>query len=48
MIAITLAIGQSGMTIENGYVYWAIYGEYIDAVILLSMFVNALYIGYRD
>ncbi len=48
LIAITAVIGQSGMTIEDGCVYWITYGEYIGAVILFAMFVNALYIRYRD
>ena len=47
-IAITAIIGQSGMTINDGFPYWVSYGEYICAVILFAMFVNALYVRYKD
>lgn len=47
-IALTAIIGQSGMTINDGFPYWVSYGEYICAVILFAMFVNALYVRYKD
>lgn len=47
-IAVSAVIGQSGMKIKDGFPYWVSYGEYICAVILFAMFVNALYVRYKD
>ncbi len=47
-ISITAVIGQSGLKISDGFPYWVAYMEYIGAVILFAMFVNALYVRYKD
>lgn len=47
-ISITAVIGQSGMCLKDGFPYWVSYVEYIGALILFAMFVNALYVRYKD
>lgn len=48
LIAITAIAGQSGLNCNDGFLYWIAFGEYIGAVILFAMFVNALYVRYKD
>lgn len=47
-IAFTSIIGQAGLTYHDGFVYWVSYFEYIGALILFAMFVNALYAKYKN
>lgn len=48
IIAITAIAGQSGLSVNDGFPYWVTFGEYIGAIVLFAMFVNALYVRYRD
>lgn len=48
LIAITAIAGQSGLSCNDGFTYWIAFGEYIGAVVLFAMFVNALYVRYKD
>lgn len=48
LIAITAIAGQSGLNCNDGFPYWIAFGEYIGAVVLFAMFVNALYVRYKD
>ena len=48
LIAITAIAGQSGLNCSDGFPYWIAFGEYIGAVVLFAMFVNALYVRYKD
>lgn len=48
LIAITAITGQSGLNCNDGFSYWIAFGEYIGAVILFAMFVNALYVRYKE
>lgn len=47
-IAVTAIVGQSGLGISDGFAYWITFIEYIGTVIIFAMFVNALYIKYKD
>jgi hypothetical protein len=40
--------GQSGLKIEDGFPFWIAIIEYIGAIILFAVFVNALYVRYKD
>lgn len=48
LIAVTAIAGQSGLKYGDGFPYWIAFGEYIGAVVLFAMFVNALYVRYKD
>lgn len=41
-------VGQSGIGIEAGFPFWIATIEYIGAVVLFAIFVNALYVRYKD
>ncbi len=47
-IALTAIVGQSGLVYSDGFPYWIAFCEYIGAVVLFAMFVNALYVRYKD
>lgn len=47
-IAVTAIAGQSGLTACAGFPYWVAFAEYVGAVVLFAMFVNALYVRYKD
>ena len=40
--------GQSGLTICNGIVFWIVTLEYLLGVILCAVFVNGLYLRYKN
>jgi len=40
--------GQSGLKIGDGFPFWVANIEYIGAVVLFAVFVNALYVRYKD
>ena len=48
IISITAIAGQSGLKISDGFEFWIANIEYIVAIILFAMFVNALYVRYKD
>ena len=48
LISVAAIGGQSGLCIGDGFAYWVTFVEYIGAVILFAMFVNALYVKYKD
>ena len=41
-------VGQSDFRIEDGLLFWVATVEYIGAVVLFAIFVNALYVRYKD
>lgn len=48
IIAFSAILGQSGLTVDDGWRYVVTCVEYGISVILFAMFVNALYVKYRD
>lgn len=48
IISITAIAGQSGLKTSDGFEFWIANIEYIGAIILFAMFVNALYVRYKD
>ena len=48
LISVAAIGGQSGLCIGDGFAYWVTFVEYIGALILFAMFVNALYVKYKD
>lgn len=47
-IALAGLAGQSGLSIQCGFPFWIVTLEYLLGVILFAMFVNALYVRYKD
>lgn len=48
IISITAIAGQSGLQKNDGFEFWIADIEYVGAIILFAMFVNALYVRYKD
>lgn len=48
IISIAAIAGQSGITIKDGFEFWIVTTEYLAGVVLFAMFVNALYVRYKD
>lgn len=47
-ISIAALAGQSGLTLQDGLKFWVAMTEYLTGVVLFAMFVNALYVRYKD
>lgn len=47
-ISIAAIAGQSGLSLKDGFTFWIATTEYLAGVILFAMFVNALYVRYKD
>jgi len=47
-LALAAIVGQSGMSIESGFTFWIASIEYVLGIIIFAMFVNALYVRYKD
>lgn len=47
-ISIAALAGQSGLQRCNGFEFWVVIVEYIGGIIIFAMFVNALYVRYKD
>ena len=48
VISIAAIAGQSGLQLKDGFEFWVATTEYLAGVILFAMFVNALYVRYKD
>ena len=48
VISIAAIAGQSGLQLKNGFEFWVATIEYLTGVVLFAMFVNALYVRYKD
>ena len=48
LIAASAFVGQSGLCIADGIIFWLGLLEYLIGVILFAMFVNALYLRYGE
>lgn len=48
VIAVAAIAGQSGLVIADGFDFWVATSEYLLGVILFAMFVNALYVRYKE
>lgn len=48
LLALAAFAGQSGATMTDGATFWVAIIEYIIGIIFFAMFVNALYVRYRD
>lgn len=48
IISIAAIAGQSGLTLNDGFEFWIATAEYLAGVVLFAMFVNALYVRYKD
>jgi hypothetical protein len=48
IISIAAIAGQSGLCWNKGFNFWIATAEYIGGIIIFAMFVNALYVRYKN
>lgn len=48
LLSISAFAGQSNLTIANGAIFWISVIEYILGIIIFAIFVNSLYVRYKD
>lgn len=48
VLSISAFAGQSGLSSKDGLLFWFAMVEYLTGVILFAMFVNALYLRYKE
>lgn len=48
LISFAALAGQNNFIIKDGLPYWLLIIEYLIGVILFAMFVNALYVRYKE
>lgn len=46
--SVAAIVGQSGITITDGIAFAVVVVDYIISVILFAIYVNALYVRYKD
>lgn len=47
-ISFSAIAGQSGLKITDGFEFWIAIFEYVIGLLIFAMFVNALYVRYKD
>lgn len=48
IFSIAAFAGQSGASIDQGLIFWIATMEFVIGIVIFAMFVNALYVRYRD